>query len=246
MPRLSDFGFNELIELRSSMRSLFTDATIGTFGEAADRMTAFMFEQLVDDAGRPACALARIYKTHLYGGLDADLKKFALHIDPAVERSSNARCLVLAASRGEKPSWNSPAGSRGHRAIPLTSEAAVAQAPMIASLIRQFGLDIGTVLNPTRALLLDSSDVQQGVFHVPTALGSPFIPAQDEFVKPYGVESVLGFGGILASGDLVAMILFSRVPISAEAADHFKVVGLNFKLALLPYTRLPLFSRGVV
>ena len=47
---------------------------------------------------------------------------------------------------------------------------------------------------------------------------------------------------MLASGDLYTVILFTKVPISTEVADYFKVIGLNLKLALLPIARKPLFA----
>ena len=50
------------------------------------------------------------------------------------------------------------------------------------------------------------------VFHTEPAVGSPLIPAQDEFVVPHGVRSVLGFGDMLETGDLYVVILFSKVP----------------------------------
>ncbi len=105
----------------------------------------------------------------------------------------------------------------------------------------QIGVNVSSVLS-AEAIPLDARDVGHNVFHVPGAPGSPYVPAQHDFVEPYGIRSVLGFGGLLASGDLVAGLLFSRVPVSAEAADQFKVIGLNFKLAMLPFMRKPSFE----
>ena len=51
----------------------------------------------------------------------------------------------------------------------------------------------------------------------------------------------LGFGGMVASGDVFATIMFSKVPIAPDTADLFKVIGLNLNLALLPIARKPLF-----
>jgi len=45
--------------------------------------------------------------------------------------------------------------------------------------------------------LLDHDEQTFNVFHIPSALGSPFVPAQD-FVKQYEVQSVLGCGGRLS------------------------------------------------
>jgi hypothetical protein len=67
--------------------------------------------------------------------------------------------------------------------------------------------------------------------------------AQEEFVARYGIRSVLGFGGMLSSGDLFTVIIFSRVAIPPETAEQFRVIGLNLKIALLPLSRKPLFQR---
>jgi hypothetical protein len=64
------------------------------------------------------------------------------------------------------------------------------------------------------------------VFHVPEALGSPYIPAQD-FVRQYDIESVVGFGGALPTGELGALIIFSRLPIAVDVADRFRAVAID-------------------
>jgi hypothetical protein len=117
----------------------------------------------------------------------------------------------------------------------------VRKAPMISQLLEQFGVPVSAVLRPSPTLMLDVRDKAYNVFHVEHALGSPYIVAQKEFVEPYRIASVLGFGGLLASGDLFATIMFTRVPVTAAVADQFKVVGLNLKLAMLPVMRKPTF-----
>lgn len=228
--------------MRAALRSAFAEREPETFGDAADRLVRLFREQLVDDEGQPACALVRIYKTHLFRDLDAELQAFARGIEPKADAIRDLRCLTLVATAGDLPAWNSRHASRSHKAIPLSSEETVAQAPMVAQLITQLGVSVATVLRPDPALLMDTRDKAQNVFYVPRAAGSPYIVAQSDFVIPHGIESVIGFGGLLSSGDLVVAILFSKVPISASTADHFKVVGLNFKLAMLPFVRKPLFS----
>ena len=158
-------------------------------------------------------------------------------------RFPSSRCLTLVGTAGDEPGWNSTTESKRHRAIPLSSVEAVEQAPMVAQLIRQLGVPVAAVVRPDRGLMMDSEQTAQNVFYVPEALGSPFIVAQDEFVIPYRIASVIGFGGLIASGDLVAAILFSRVAIDRAVADQFKVIGLNFKLAMLPFALKPLFEK---
>jgi hypothetical protein len=149
--------------------------------------------------------------------------------------SAEMKCLVLLASAGDEPEWNSRHGSRGHKAIPLPSEEAVGQAPMISSLITQLGLSVGTVLKPEPALLLDLEQKTYNVFFVQEALGSPHIPAQEDFVAPHGIRSILGSGGLLPSGDMFAVIMFLKVPVSVEAANLFRTLSLNVKLSILSF-----------
>jgi hypothetical protein len=113
---------------------------------------------------------------------------------------------------------------------------------MISQFIRQLGLEIGTVLEPDPELVVDLEQTTFNVFHVPQAAGSPFVPAQTEFVIPYGVQSVLGFGGMLASGNLLAIIMFSKTPIPRDTADLFKTLALNAKMALLPFEGKAVFA----
>jgi hypothetical protein len=69
------------------------------------------------------------------------------------------------------------------------------------------------------------------VFHVEEALGSPYIPAQKEFVVPYGIRSIVGFGGVVRN-DLFAVILFSRVKIARASAERFRSVALELRRGL--------------
>jgi hypothetical protein len=89
---------------------------------------------------------------------------------------------------------------------------------------------------------VDLAQTSFNVFYVPEAVGSPYIPAQEQFVTKFGIKSVLGFGGMLPSGDLFAVIMFSKVPISAEIADMFKPLALNVKMVALAFTEEATFS----
>ena len=94
------------------------------------------------------------------------------------------------------------------------------------------------VIKPDPKLLLDTEQKTYNVFYVPDALGSPYIPAQQEFVVPCGIKSVLGLGGVFPSGDIFAIIMFVRVPITEEVADLFKTLALNIKIAVLPFENM--------
>jgi two-component system NtrC family sensor kinase len=111
----------------------------------------------------------------------------------------------------------------------------VENAPMISQLIQQLGLEIGAVLRADRDTIVDLAQKTYNVFYVADANGSPYIPAQTDFVQPHGIRSVLGFGGMLPSGNLFAVIMFAKVAISRETADLFANIALAAKLALLPF-----------
>ena len=237
--RLTSFGFKEMMDCRTRVRELYSSGAPATVSEAAQRVVDFFYTELVDDQGAPACALARFFKTHPYRDLDEELRTVARESAP--NAGSDTRCLTLLATRGLEPDWNSTRTSRGHRVIPLTSVEMVQQAPMIAQLITQLGVPIANVVRPSASLLLNGGDATHNVFYVAEALGSPYIVAQEDFVKRYGIASVVGCGGMLSSGDLFALILFSRVPIVSDTAEQFRVIGLSLKVAMLPVARKPLF-----
>ena len=49
------------------------------------------------------------------------------------------------------------------------------------------------------------------------------------------MRSVIGFGGMLPSGNLYATILFSRARVPPEIAEMFKTLALSIRLGLLPF-----------
>ena len=227
---LQSFTFSRMIELGSALRRLGEGAD--SMEEAATRIVHYLYDHLVSEpTGQKACVLVRLFKTHEFRELDEGLREFAQAILGGAPAFPTMKCLTLLGTAGERPEWSSRAGSRGHKAIPLPSEKAVGSSPMIARLLGQLGLSASLLLKPDPALLLDMEQTTFNVFHVPEAEGNPYVPAQKQFVIPYGVKSVLGFGGLLPSADLFAVILFSRVHIPRETAELFKTLALSTKLA---------------
>ncbi len=235
---LRRFSLSDMTACGAALRKLGNGAT--SMEEVADRVVQHLYTQFRDDRcqGSPF-ALVRCFKTHPYTELSPSLQAFADRIlQQHAEQPSEVatlKCLTLLATTGDRPEWQTRAASTGHQAIPLISEELVAASPMISQLIRQFGLEIGSVLAPSPDLILDLEQRTFNVFWVPQAIASPHVPAQDSFVIPYGIQSVLGFGGMLPSGHLLALVLFAKVPIALETADRFKTLALNIKIAALPF-----------
>jgi hypothetical protein len=147
------------------------------------------------------------------------------------------------ASVGQSAAWNSRFLSQGHRAIPLPSPEIVEKAPMISQLIKELGLELSAVLQPSPEVVKELAGKRHGVFHVENALGSPYIPAQQEFVVRHGIESVVGIGGMLPTGDFFAVILFSTVHVPASAAERFRTLALDVKAAFTKFTDANVFEK---
>ena len=207
------FGLREMTDCGADLRRMGNG--VGSMEEVASRTVRYFYEDFIDGKTREkAFALVRLFKTHPWDQLDPSLRKFAQRLVDSTQGLHGTPCLTLLATIGDRAEWSARERSAGHQAIPLISERAVAMAPMIATLIRQMGLEVQTILKPDPRLLLDLGQRTFNVFHVPEAAGSPYIPAQREFVHPCGVKSVLGFGGMLPLGSFFAMVLFSKRPIS--------------------------------
>lgn len=237
---LADFGLAELLRCSLGLRDAVREAA--TLESAARACCEFFYKELTTEQGDRACALVRCYKTHPYRDLGVDLQMIARKsLARGLRSTPELRCLTLMGTSGVEKAWNDRRRSSGHQAIPLPTATVVEGAPMVAQLIRAFGLDIGTAIAPRGDLVRDLAGRSYGVFHVPEAKGSPYIPAQD-FVMRYGIRSVVGFGGILPSGDLFAVILFARVPITHAAADRFRTLALDLKSCFLRYAPNQIFD----
>ena len=235
---ITQFGIPEMMKCGARLREAGTGTTVQ---EVARHVCDFLYDSLVDRDGDRAVVLARFYVTHTYGNLPAEEKRFARKLLKEAPWPA-LKCLSLLASRGSLAEWNDVRTSQGHRAIPLPSAAVVSRAPMIAQLFQQMGVDLTQVLQPAPGLVADSTKRTFNVFHVAKARGSPYIPAQADFVERHGVESVVGFGGVLPWGEHFAVILFSQASITPKVAQRFKALALDVKATLLGFNRENVFD----
>jgi hypothetical protein len=238
---LTKFDLGDMLKCSLSLRE--TAASAPTLEASAQRTCRFLYDELKGADGQRACALVRCYKTNDYATLDSDLQSFAREVLGAVAPRPTMKVLTLMATVGQSAGWNSRLLSRGHKAIPLPSPEIVEKAPMISQLIKELGLDLSQVVQPSPDVVKELAGKRHGVFHVEDALGSPYIPAQDEFVVRFGIRSVVGFGGLLATGDLFAVILFATVHVPASAADRFKTFALDVKSGFSKFNDKTIFNQ---
>jgi hypothetical protein len=238
---LTTFGLGDMLKCSPRLRETATGAP--TFELAAQRVCRFLYEELRSTEGERQCALVRCYKTNAFASLEPELQEFVRTVMGFRQAWATMKCLTLMATVGQTAAWNSRNNSRGHRAIPLPSPEIIEKAPMISQLIKEFGLEVSSVLQPSPDVVRELAGKRHGVFHVEDAVGSPYIPAQEEFVVRYGIQSVLGFGGLLVNGDLFAVILFTTVRVSPASADRFRTLALDVKSGFSRYNDTNTFTQ---
>lgn len=237
MPDTPDFGTLDIANftvgemLRAGLAIRQTVKEAPSIEDAAGLVVGYFYDNCVDPESKErSCALVRFYKTHAFGTLEPRLKHFAEGQLGDLPHDDAMRCLVLLGTAGDEPEWNSRHSSQSHQAIPLPSAEVVREAPMIARLIDDLGIDVDALVAGESSR--ESEGRNYDVFHVEEALGSPHIPAQRDFVQRHGIRSVIGFGGLLRSGELYAVILFSRVTVPATSARRFKAIALDIRSSL--------------
>ncbi|MEG4089568.1 histidine kinase [Microcoleus sp. Pol12B4] len=199
----------------------------------SQKIVNYIYQHFCDSqTGENTCALVRLFKTHPYGELEDSLQQSARRLMKGNSPAADMKCWTLLAAAGTEPQWDSRHTAAENTAIPLVSPKLVAQMPAISEIIRQFGLDIPTFLGiePERFLQLEPAVLN--IFYVSEAKGSPFIPEQNSLIIPYQVKSVLGFGGLLPSGSLFAVMMFLKVKMPQSRAEMFKDLALSVKTAL--------------
>jgi two-component system NtrC family sensor kinase len=205
--------------------------------EVVGSMVDFLYDSFCGKTSGVRCnALVRCFKTHSFGALPKDLQALVRRHGADQSPHDSMRCLILMASRGEEPAWNSRYGSTNHRVIPLPTARVLRDAPMVSEMIRQMGLEAAQVVGSPANILVDFKQRSFNVFHVEQALGSEYLPAQESFVIRHKIRSVLGVGGLLPSGELFVVLMFSRVWITLETAAMFRTLALSVKLLLLPFS----------
>ena len=149
-----------------------------------------------------------------------------------ISNEKTVNCLTLLASRGMQLEWNDRTKSKSHQVIPLASEQIVEAAPMVAQLIKRLGIDVTQVVTPEPKLFLNPKDKTYNVLYVPKATGDHAIVSQSDFVEPYKIQSVIGFGGLLPTGDMFAVMIFMRTFVPADVARKFARLAQSLEVAI--------------
>lgn len=239
---VTDFTVGAMLRSGVAIRRALRGAT--SLENGAETVVRYFYDRCADPTSRErTCALVRFYQTLRYDSLPAEVRRFADRQLGGTEPAHDLRCLTLMATAGEETAWNDRRSSRGHQAIPLSSAESIRSAPMIMRLVQDIGIEIEALIGAATPARASHGSRNYDVFHVEEAWGSPFIPAQDEFVIPYGIASVVGFGGLLRSGEMFAVVLFSRKRIPSRSAARFKAIALDVRSSLFNFDGEEIWSR---
>ncbi len=237
---LTKFSLQDMSEVGDALQELELKAK--NIDELSDMMVRYFFDNLVDiQTGEKSSVLVRFFMTYPYSSLDTELRKSVDNMLDGQTVHQDMKCLKLTATAGVQPEWNSTIHSKDHRVLPLQNEEMLKKNIMVHQFIDQIGIGISNVLNPDPKLSSELEGRAFNIYHVPEAIGSPYIPAQKEFVVPFGVKSAMGFGGMLPTGNLFALLVFSKTKIPHNTANLFKNIALNVRMALLPFVNEKIF-----
>lgn len=210
-----DFATSTADDFSSFGRHLWMDLrNIDTHEEIAQQVSERLFREFIDAQGNPTVALVRVFRLTDV----ADLS-------PAVQNKldkSESRVMALTGTYGIEEDWCRRTESQSHQAIPLSAIAVPQQIPMFQEVLTQLGIDLEQFYATQE--LVASQKGYKGTFHIAHVPGSTVIPAQDQFVQPYGIQSLVGFGGFIGQEQkrsLFLLYVFALVPISSQAAENF-------------------------
>ena len=228
---LERFSVDDLVELSREIRSVGDGA--GSMAEVAQRLVDQLFDAFRTEAGEHALLSARLYKSHRFGELPAEMKQHAL--GRGVQPADRQTCLVLLAA-ADAPEIARAAAESDDRVQPLTEEGLAAQ-PLMRHLLEGLGVEVASVLDPDRAAELRLHTRDLDVFHVPDLAVAEGVDEEARVrVRDLGLSSMAVTGGVMLSGELFIVTLFASVEISDRVAQLMRSLGLAIKAALVPTT----------
>ncbi len=230
---LLNFTVADMVTFSKKLRNVGDNAE--SMEEVSGKIVRHIYENIFTNEKERPLALVRLFVSIPIGELPSNLQVFAENILGHKAISPKMKCLTLMGTTGAHKAWNMCNTSLGHQAIPLESEAIVNSFPMVSGLITQFGMRINKILKPDLSSMMYDNLKTYNIFHVLEAKNSPLFPAQQEFIIPEKIRSVIAFGGLLPSGNLFTVIAFSRVVIPRKVVDMFRPLTLSIKAAILPY-----------
>ena len=209
------------------VRQLISDSdSLPAFLQAISTLLQQSFVNELTDT--PEVVLARCFMSRPFASLSIEDQMLVRTKYGSDEILPTSPVLVLEGSAGVVEGWNAPKQSSRYRVVPLNVPEFASRFPMFAEVLRQ--LQFVVAGESVGALDIESFGSSTQVFSVNGAVGSPFIPAQDEFVVPFGIRAAVGCGGVFGEGQCFVLLLFTRVAISERAMELLRLIALSIRL----------------
>ncbi|MCF6147646.1 MAG: PAS domain S-box protein [Candidatus Kuenenia sp.] len=202
---------------------------------AAQEITKILYESFTTDSGKRPFALVRFFSTDSYNTLPEDIQTYIQYKEQRKIQSSEDRYLTLLGTYGDREEWRSRKDSKDCQAFSLSDPHFYSKFPMLSAVFRQIGIERISGPQLDTGILVKEQHKRLSSFCVEDAVESKFIPKQSEFVKPFAIQSVFGFGGIYPAGSAYVMIIFSKEKISKENSSVFLSLNPAVKQITLPY-----------
>jgi diguanylate cyclase (GGDEF)-like protein len=231
---LADLSLPGLLRCGDAIRDLGRAAT--GFDGAARSIVRHLRGELRHPVSGQGCDLVCLYRTrrHPHPAPDGgDAGGTALQSLGSLG-GAEAAALALVARAAAGGDRSDAPGPAVPEAIGAADRQAAALLPVIARLVRQLGVEAPRAAALAPELVPDRGRGRSHVFLVP-GLATPGLAGDGDRVRIPEIGSVLGFGDRLPSGEHVAVVLFSRTPVSRQAASLLGVLAHSVTLALLPF-----------
>lgn len=180
--------------------------TVESFEDRAQFITEQIYENFRQKDDTSLFALVRLFRLSTFSELPPESKL----------KDDSDYWFTLAGTMGDEPAWCSRLQSKTRQAvIPSNS-------PMFQAVLKELHLELGVT---------EASEMQTGsgmlsqYFYIQDAAQSNIITDQEQFVQPYGIRTVIGFGGVFLSGAVYLMMLFAKDTIAR--ADTEKLLSIS-------------------
>ncbi len=207
-------------EVTQYARTLFADNIDKwkSFEEVTDFIVNQIYKDFVNESDQKIFELVRIFRM---------VQSDNLPPEGLEDVPESPEWLALVATAGREDAWNSRLTSAGHRLLP----SAAFTTPMLKAAFEQIGLN----QEHTTEDFMKSAGLMANFFHVEHAPDSPYIVAQDEFVKPYGIKSVVGIGSPFIGGSMYMLLGFASTKLDKEIAEKVSNLALFIGTLLSNY-----------
>ncbi|GAB4516504.1 MAG: hypothetical protein OHK0046_22010 [Anaerolineae bacterium] len=198
-----------------------------SFEEAAQAIVRGLYNEVCLPDGDPLFVMLRVFRFGTREDLHPELLPLA--------QEESEHWLTLMASIGTEPDWCDRRLSQAHRILPADAPSS----PMLQAAFQQMGLQFGQYKRNDTMLEMHkhTHGGHMRYFYIPEALGSPFVPAQNDFVIPYHIQSVVGFGSMFVNKTAYFCVGFTRQIITEEEAARFAHFNPFAGTLLALYTR---------